>query len=340
MVIRSRKADGASLLAWLAYADPTLDALKCLGTVPDLSDDAGFGSLVARIFCVETWRAIQATGLIRTYHRREIQSAVLRGRIDFARLARGGGDLSRTPCIVFARLPQTPLNRLLSAAARRVERDPELRRAAGAPLGALAAMLAEVPPTVDTAALGQAIELSRLERPFAVSVALARLLLRSGGLGSGDGLSSPAFLVNLANLFERTIVRAFLDSGERAAPGHPVRVARIDGTAAVDISAPMRIDLFLSDQPGGPIVVDAKYKYKISASNLHQMVSYCWATGARRAVLVVPRGAVSDRRRIEIEGAGEGVVRIHVMEIDLGERTLGGWHRAGRDLVEAVVGAH
>jgi len=338
-IIRSRKADGASLLGWLAYADPTLDALEWLGMVPDLGDDAGFGSLVARVFCLETWRAVQTSGLLRAYHRQAVQSAVVRGRIDFARLSRGGGDLSRVPCIVFARLPQTPLNRLLAAAVQRVDRDPELRRAAGVTLPQLGALLAEVAPVVDASMLTGKTPLSRLEQPFAASAALARVLLRHGGLGDGDGLRGPGFMVNLASLFERTVVRAFADAGLGAVAKQHVRVARPGGGAWSEGQRRMEIDVFLPDVAGVPVVVDAKYKTRISSGNLQQMVTYCWVTGARRAVLVVPAGVVADRRSFELVGASGEVIRIEVVELALGERTLGGWRRAAEAVVQAVVGS-
>lgn len=337
-VIRSHKADGASLLAWLAYADPTLDALAWLGMVPDLGDDMGFGNLVARVFCLETWRAVQTSGLLRAYHRQAVQSAVVRGRIDFARLSRGGGDLSRVPCVVFARLPQTPLNRLLAAAVQRVDRDPELRRAAGASLPQLAAHLAEVAPVVDASMVTGKTALSRLEQPFAASAALARVLLRHGGLGDGDGLRGPGFVVSLASLFERTVARAFADAGLRAVAKQPVRVARPGGSAWNGGDRRMEIDVLLPDVRGEPVVVDAKYKTKLSSANLQQMVTYCWVTGARRAVLVVPAGVVADRRRFEIAGPSGEVIRIDVAELELGARTLGGWRQAAEAVVATVVG--
>lgn len=336
-VIRSRKADETSLLAWLAYADPALAGLRNLGTLPDLGDDVGFGSMIARVFCVETWRAIQTTGLLRAYRRQTVESAMLRGRIDFRKLARKGGDASRTPCTVFSRLPHTPLNRLLAAALRRIERDVDLRRVAGGTRAPLSALLAEIPPGVEPGSLKRPIELSRIEQPFEAAAALARLLLRDASIIDGEEISSLSFLVDVAQLYERTIVRACLDAGLEVIPKHAVPVYRhaVDGRSR---HAVMAIDVFLPALQGGPVVVDAKYKHAISSANLQQMITYCWATQARRAVLVVPAGLDIDRRPYSIHASTSGeVIQVDVAEFMLGARSLAGWHDAGRALVEGLL---
>lgn len=335
LVIRSRKAGDASLLAWLAYADPTLASLRCLGRLPDMADDAGFGRLVARVFCLETWRAIQTTGLLRAYHRQEVRSAVIRGRIDFSRVARTGGNLGRTPCVVFARLPHTPLNRLLAAAVEALRRDPELRAASGTLLAPLGALLAEVPPVVDATELSRPRSLSRLEQPFEAAAALARLIVRRGGLSSGDTVPSVGFLVNIAALFESAVARAFRDSALDVSVKHPVPVYRSgEGTEQADRRVPMEIDVLVRSPSGEPIVVDAKYKTDVSAGNVQQMAAYCWLTGARRAVLVFPAGMLGDRRSFVLPAAdGRDAIRVDLCELELGGRGLSDWREAGRRLV-------
>jgi hypothetical protein len=339
LAIRSRKAGPASLLSWLAYGDPALAALRALGPLPDHSDEADFGSLVARVFCLETWRAVQSSGLLRAYHRQHVRSAVVRGRIDFARMARGGGDLSRTPCIVFSRLPLTPLNCLLSAAVGQIRRDPELRGAAGPTLAPLAALLAEVPPSVDRALLDDRRPLSRLEQPFSTSAALARLILRSAGLGAGHEHGSISFLIDLAGLFERTVARAFHDSHLASIVKRPVTIYRTSSQEVVlEHRVPMELDVFLPSVGGQPVVVDAKYKRSVSAANLQQMAAYCWLTGARRAVLVCPAGLLEDRRSYLLPAGQDpaATISVDVAELDLGNRTLAGWHEAARKLVATV----
>jgi 5-methylcytosine-specific restriction endonuclease McrBC regulatory subunit McrC len=146
LVIRSRKASDTSILAWIAYGDASLSAIHLLQKLSKTAGDEGFGHLVARIFCQETLRVIQQTGLLRIYHRQPIRSAVVRGRIDFSTLAREGGNFAKTPCLVFSRLPETPLNRLLSTATALIHRDVELRTASGPALSCLQTLLADVKP--------------------------------------------------------------------------------------------------------------------------------------------------------------------------------------------------
>lgn len=337
--IRSRKAGPACLLTWLAYADPALQALRLLDLLPEHTQAGDLGPLVARAFCLETWRAIQTSGLLRAYHRQHIRSPVVRGRIDFTRLARTGGDLSRTPCIVFSRLPHTPLNRLLAAAVERIRRDPVLRTAAGTSLPPLAAALAEVPPLIDAALLSARTPLSRLEQPFESSYALARLIIHSTGLASGNELDGLGFLVDLANLFERAVARAFHDSAFETRSKHPIHLLRESPAARLTKAIPMQLDVYLPNVHGHRMVVDAKYKDRIATANLQQMVTYCVATGAQHAVLVFPTGHLDDKRTYLLvpPQPGAAPLRIHILEFDLTQTTLAGWHDAGRRLAAEVV---
>lgn len=337
--IRSRKAGAACLLTWLAYADPMLEALRLLDPLPEYTQAGDLGPLVARAFCVATWRAIQTSGLLRTYHRQHIRSPVIRGRIDFAHLARTGGDLSRTPCIVFSRLPQTPLNRLLAAAVERIRRDPVLRLAAGASLPSLAAALAEVPPLVDAALMSARMPLSRLEQPFESSYALACLILRSTGLASGSELDGAGFLVDLANLFERAVARAFRDSSFEAWPKHPVRLFRASPAARLARARSMQLDLYLPSVHGHRVVIDAKYKDRVATANLQQMITYCIGTGSQHAVLVFPTGHLTDKRTYVLvpPQPGAAQLQIHLVEFDFAQTKLSGWHEAACRVVAEVV---
>lgn len=339
LIVRSRKATGAGLLSWLAYGDPSLHSLRVLGALPSSASAADFGSLAARLFCMETWRAIQSSGLIRTYQRQHVRSAVIRGRIDFAAMAHAGGDLSRTPCVVFARLPRTPLNCLLAAAVSAILRDPELRVAAASALPPLAALLSDVPPLVDPDLLAGKRALSRIEQGFEASAALGRLVVRSAGLAGGGELTGPSFLLNLANLFESSVVRAFRDSHLDAVPKHPLPIYRhTDRGDEIDRQASMQLDLYLPDVRGEPVVVDAKYRSRISAANLQQMATYCWLAGARRGVLVVPSGLITDRRSFLLRAGYSFIseIRIDIIELDLSGATLAEWGEASRRLVGAV----
>lgn len=217
--------------------------------------------------------------------------------------------------------------------------DPELRGAAGPTLVPLAVLLGEVPPTVDRAILDDRRPLSRLEQPFAASAALARLVLRSAGLGAGLEHGSISFLIDLAGLFEKTVARAFHESHLPSVTKRPMKIFRFSSEEVVlEHRVPMELDVFLPSVAGEPVVIDAKYKRSISAANLQQMAAYCWLTGARRAVLVCPSGIVEDRRPYLLPAGRDptATIRVDVAELELGNRTLAGWHEAARQLIEAI----
>jgi 5-methylcytosine-specific restriction endonuclease McrBC regulatory subunit McrC len=345
--IRSPKAPSASILAWASYVDPTLKALQVIGRMPEAMSDGPLAGVIAKLFVSEVVRAASRHGVIRQYHRVRVRSSTVRGAIDFARLAQLGGDLSRLPCVVWERLPDTPLNRFLAAALLRVMRDREMREACRAELPRAAVVLGGVRPLASDRLLRGKTALARNERPFEAACALARLILRHSAVGEGDDHAGMSFLINLEALFERTVARAFVEAGLDARPKEPVRYGRVEAWeagGAVVGGGSMEMDVYCPNVGGEPLVIDAKYKTKVSSGNLQQMVTYCFVTGARRAVLVFPAGHVKDFRGYEF-AAGElarlerriGSVRVDVVELDTTARDVAGWRRNSRAMVERVL---
>lgn len=339
--IRSPKATEAAVLSWVAYIDPTLRPLQILGRLPEGAAAGDLAGLIARLFVDETLAAALRHGLLRRYARLRVSTGTVRGAIDFAQLSREGGALSHLPCVVWERVADTPLNHFLAAAQAAVARDPIMRVATAASLPALRGLLAGVRPAVDQGLLAGNTALPRQERSFELALALARLIVRHAGLGDGGDATGLAFLVNLETLFERTVVQAFRELGVRTeskAPAHYGRLA-IDGSVSTTES--MEMDLFLSNVEGGPVVVDAKYKTKIDSANLQQVVTYCFITGARRAVLVVPAGHVGDRRAYRFSspptGAGGATVRVDVVELDTSARDVAQWRTRARQMADEVL---
>ncbi|PRP94894.1 5-methylcytosine restriction system specificity protein McrC [Enhygromyxa salina] len=336
LCIRSRKAPLACLLTWAAYAYPELSALRHVSRSDHGGEQGDVAAALARVFCDELSRAIQATGLLRHYRRQEQVSSVVRGRIDFARMSRMGANLAQVPCIVFSRLPNTPLNGLLAAALASIQRVSVMRAAAGPALGPLTALFAEVQPRVEPALVSGKLPLTRLERPFEPSVALALLLAHAHGLTEGTGVRGLSFLINLANLFERSVARALTRSlpGARAKVQLPYRRGPVDASVH---GGSMEIDVLLERCDGDrPVIVDAKYKTTPASANLQQTLTYCWMTGARQAVLVFPKGMLSDLRPFRYRNVDGSRITVHLVELATDSDTLQGWEEAGERLVARV----
>lgn len=335
--IRSKKAPAAGLLAWAAYASPELSALRWVRPIHGLGQDGDLTSVAARTFCEELQSAVNSAGVLRRYRRRSETSQTIRGRVDFARLVRLGGSLSSVPCEVFARLPNTALNRVFAYTLNRTLRNPLMRRAAGPRLGPLLAAFGNVHASSNLEADLAALALDRFERPFAASLALARFILRGLGVAEGKGGTSLGFLVNLANLFEGAVARAFADSAFAASPKRRLRYQRCseDGWSH---AGSMEVDVFLAGaDEGRPVIVDAKYKSAPSSANLQQVVTYCWMTGSRQAILVFPAGVLVDRRPFRYRARGGDAVTVHMMEMACDAHTLDGWNAAASRLIADVA---
>lgn len=337
LMVRSRKAPLASLLTWAAYAYPELEALRHLSLTRLGGDEGDVAAALARVLCDELSQAVQRSGLLRHYRRQQQVSPVIRGRIDFARMSRMGANLAQVPCIVFARLPNTPLNGLFAAALDAIRRDSSMRAAAGPSLGTLTAIFADVQPRIDHELVAGKLPLSRLERPFEASLALALLLTGAHGLREGSSVRGLAFLINLANLFERSVARALVHEISGARAKVPLHYHRGRLGAVGKPAGSMEIDVLLPGlDRGRPVVVDAKYKHAPQSANLQQIVSYCWMTGARQAVLVFPAGLLRDRQPFHYRSVDGSTVVVHLVELDTDASSIDGWRTAGRALAERI----
>lgn len=326
LIIRSKKAPAACLLAWAAYCDPTLSDLGRLDRLDAVGDTSDVVEALAVLLVRELLAVTGAHGLRKRYRRVKTESANIRGAIDFTRLSQQGGNLAHVPCISWDRLRQTPLNQLLAAAVTRLVRDERLRRAVGPGLLELQSAFEGVAPRIDRELMSGRRGLERDEQPYGAALALTRLLLSGGGLATGESRAGLAFIVDLASLFERAVIKALKGASLDVTEQHPVEYERgLNGRLAFFVDAFVRLDR-------GHLVVDAKYKSEVSASNVQQMVTYCHLTGTERAALVFPQGQIADRRTLLLRRPSGGEVQVNIVEFDTSGRSIGAWRDAGARL--------
>ncbi len=340
--IRSPKADVAAILAWAAYVDPRLHALRFLKGLPASADLGDIGAVVARLFVDQTIDTASRNGLIRQYQSLTVRSSTLRGRIEFTELARSGGTLSKVPCTVWQRLPETPLNQFLSAALRVIRMNPVMRQSCRERYREIMALLGGVRPRVVPRLLSGKEPLPRNERVFETACALARMLVTHFGLTEGSQRPGPAFLVNLESLFERAVIRAFREAQIACSPHLLVRYDALGSSESTASPPPMNVDVFLRECAGGPVVVDAKYKSSLSAANLQQVVTYCFLTGAKKAVLVFPMGHLREQSTFRFPGKGlirdrsPATVDVSLVEFRTDAGDVEGWRANAQVMVENV----
>lgn len=342
--IRSPKATGAAVLSWMAFVDPSLAGLRYVGRAPEAADSGDIAALAARLFFIELFAAIQRHGVGRKYVRTLAQSAAVRGRIDFTGLARRGGDCSKLTCYVWERLPDTALNRLLSAAVDAIARDVVLRGSLATDIRKAQVAFSGVPPQPSADTLSGKVALTRSEQPFLAVHALARIVVKGALLGEGRASPGVGFLVNLEALFERTVVRAFAGAKVDYVAKAKVPYFRTDERGRKTVAA-MEADVVIRNVQGGPVVVDAKYKSSLSSGNLQQIVAYCFMLGARTGVLVVPKGSESNMRLYTVSPAVSNPaganrdINIHVVELETGAVTVQQWHNEATRFVRRLTSA-
>ena len=339
--IRSGKASGASLLAWMAYIDPTLASIARLGLAPQAGGAGDLVEALAVTFCRLFLQTVGRCGVSRAYLQRQHVGAEVVGRIDFARLARAGGNLAAVPCTVWRRLPDTPWNQLIAAALRKIRSHPSLRAACRTELPVCEGLLEGVNPhSVKLASPYARVRqahpgaLPRTALPFAPVCALARILLGGGGIQTGKERDGLSFLINLEQLFEKTVVKAFGDANIPCLPKEPLAYKRDDRSGA------FQMDLFCPDFYGNPLVVDAKFKRDVSPGNLQQMVTYCVMTGATRAVLVLPSTQPVEPASNSIPTAGGDPIRIDIVKFQVANRTVGDWCQSAARFMQLLTAEH
>jgi hypothetical protein len=249
------------------------------------------------------------------------------------------GDLSKVPCSTRARQPRAPAVRSLAAAVDLVERDPVVRHASRAALTFLRVAFADVLPHADLAVVAGKISLARNEMGCASALGRARLLLRRALLGEGAREAGVGYIVNLESLFEDAVVRALQHSQLPFRAKVPVDCEQVFAPMKGAYRMKMEMDAFAPTLAslGGGVVVNAKYKRAIAASNLQQVVTYCYVTGSTAAVLVVPAGFGAGPARYRFaDGRGTGAIDVHVLEFDTSGASIEAWETNAAKLGTAV----
>lgn len=337
LVVRSPKAPAASVLAWVAFVDPTLRAVDWTDEVDELGAEGDIGTLVVLLFLRELRRALARAGLPRSYAATTTTSSNIRGRIDFTGLIAAGGDLTRVPCTIWERRPISHAVRTLATAVRRIAGDALLREVDPLALRSATRALAPVEPFADPREPSTASPLARNELPFARAVALARMLLAKNDLGELGDERGHGFLINLETLFERTVAVALGDAGVTALTKVNVPYWRRDSEGATGLVQGMQLDVHCPGLAPGGVVVDAKYKTKVSSSNVQQVLTYCFALGAREAALIVPSVCTSDRRSLVFrDPLSLRDIRVHCVELSTTSTSVAGWRESGRRMVTAL----
>jgi len=340
--IRSKKAPLASLLTWMAYVDPALQSLRFLGASERAASEGELGAILARLFVLEMVEQISREGINRRYLRTRAASSAIRGTIDFAQLARQGGEPSRTPCIVWDRLPSTPLNRTLAATLQRIQRGRALRSACERELPGLLGAFAGIPPRPHQGLVSGAESLRRNEVHFEAALALARWILAATGLSEGMQSRGAYFLINLEQLFETTVSQSLRDSGVRAVSKKPLPIPWTSASGRAG-STTMEIDVLLEGLKDGPIVVDAKYKTHVASGNLQQVVAYCFSVGSREAVLAFPAGHLDALATFRFDGIGlerqrePSTISVRTAELRTDATSVSEWRENAATFARCIV---
>jgi len=292
IVLRTKLA-GVTLLDWLVYLGefPDFQAWNQLGNVT-LDDD--WQHLLAKLFLAEL-EIVTRWHLRKDFVKLNIESPLVRGRIQAGKLAQHLWRMPRLPQVVRGRSYDTPANRMLAAALGQVvflmsKLDTESSKL----FYRLRSEWAQI--------AGEEIDRQRVivdgfaaaPSGYANALQLARLILIGAAMDPQSGWGGQSFTLSLAGIWERALRKMCSElsstTGWRLAPAAKRVRAWDDATGENDPSRLMIADILL--QRGSQRwVLDAKYKRDFgseSRSDRFQMCAYALGFQAGRATLIYP----------------------------------------------------
>ena len=248
--------------------------------------------LLARLFADRLLTAVRR-GLPRRYIAHEDDLPVLRGRLNVTRqVTHLAVRPDRLACRFDELSEDTPLNRVLKAAAARLAR---LRSDANIRL--LAELAARFEPVGDSRRpLREPVRLDRTNTAFHDLYRLACLFLDDEWQSTASG-GAPGFalLFPMNDLFEKFVGRCL----KRALSPRPVHLQPARCHALHDADGGLLFQLkpdAVADMPDGKIVLDTKWKalepdktdLGVKQSDIYQMLAYARAYEAKRLILLYP----------------------------------------------------
>ncbi len=238
-----------------------------------------------------------AAGLRRGYREQADAGAYLQGRLDVAAQLRDAAQRrDRLHCRFDDFTTDVPCNQLPRATAERVLAWPLLDAPVRQALRQALLPFADAQPVPLDGRLFDAALADRLNAEYRPLLALCRLLAEALAPAPAAGpASGPAFLLNLERVFEDFLLSRLV-AGFEAAPGGvralPQPWCRVAAPGGSRPELALRPDLTLERAGRTVLVLDAKWKRlpaaRLLTADVYQMLAYCAALDARRAVLVYP----------------------------------------------------
>ena len=145
-------------------------------------------------------------------------------------------------------------------------------------------------------------------------------------LASFGSVATSSLLVNMAGIFEsyvREVVR-------RELPKLRNVKSIVDGNAQPiplfkdNTLFSVKPDVLVLLHDAAPVVIDAKYKPKMSAADRYEVISFCEATGAKLAILISPlSNRDKGKERIKMLGVTTNGIQLFEQFIDLSNNDMG-----------------
>jgi 5-methylcytosine-specific restriction enzyme subunit McrC len=271
-----------------------LDPLAPAPAAPDraaaVPGDEVLDFLAGQLACRLAARS--AAGLHRGYRERREGGPFLHGRLDVpAQLREAPGRKEQLHCLFDDFTADVPCNRVLRATVDFLLASPLLGDGVRAALRGCLRGLEGVQAALPGPGEWERLAAARLPADYTPLLDLCRLLLDGVGPIEDPGPTpAPAFLLDMERVWERHVTRAVVDATAGSGAGVSVQVAESVGRDDRGRPVVMRPDVTVA-QGGGTVIVDAKWKHVgrgAPAEDLYQVLAYCTALGATRAVLVYP----------------------------------------------------
>lgn len=278
----------------LFLASYAIGNLKWPADAVEIAEAPDVVEAVSRLF-VRLVKPCLAQGVLQGYVRLDDRLQTIRGRIRFAdQISRWNGQAPPIEVSYDDHTVDILENQLLRAAALRLAAIGGRSSETARDLHRVSLLLSDVSMLAFRGAAVPEVAWTRLNERYRAPVELARLVLQGTGLESAAGrVAAPAFLLNMASVFERFVQRALRESlglTERTFPENAKsKSLRLDEDGRIVL----RPDLSWWERDRCIFVGDCKYKRTDSAiehADLYQLLAYATATDLPGGLLVYAAG--------------------------------------------------
>lgn len=137
----------------------------------------------------------------------------------------------------------------------------------------------------------------------------------------GEDIKLLSFIINMEHVFERYLLFVLRENGHFLGPDYLILDGNKEGKGYLlqdSTKYEVKPDIVVRNATGARLIIDAKYKNKVSDSDRYQILAHAISYGAKKAILILPCSGNKEVGMIrQGKAGGESGVELYEYYIDL-----------------------